>query len=353
MRHILICSLALLINVNQYVLLDQTKCNTVSFNKPFQLSSSCFQVYNTKFKSIIGVWLPQTNSILFTSNRQGDLNTSNQWIDIYTINLYDGRVKNITGELTRLNGHRHLMANGGTGNYNRKSILLCSQGYRSNGGSIIEITHDFNRLVPIITQYNNLSLNSPNDVIISDKDQSIWFTDPQYGFMQNFRYGQPQLDNNVYRFDINGNIQILINDLVRPNGVAFNSEETILYVTESGYALGNGSINSQVPRAIYSYQIYRQRYKNIYLYNKRLLTHVQPGIPDGIKVDQNGYLYVGCGDGVQIFDDNGALLGKIILPNSKSGVAGLVLAGKKLVMLAETEIWTVDLRCHKCKTTLL
>ncbi|CAF1451567.1 unnamed protein product [Didymodactylos carnosus] len=362
-------SLILFVSVHQYALPSQITCNSVGFNKS---SSSCFQIYDKKFQSILGakpvlkllakrnyafahegpVWLPQTNSVLFVSNRQGNLATSDQWIDIYTINLESGFVKNITEKISRLTGHNHFMANGGTGNYQKKSIILCSQGYRLHGGSIFEITNKFDRVLLTVKQYNNLTFNSPNDVVISHKDKSVWFTDPEYGFFQNFRYGKPQLGNNVYRVDIDGNIQILIDNLSRPNGIAFNPDETIVYVTDTGYAVGNGSLDSNVKRAIYSYEIYRHEYKPIHLYNKRLFAIVDAGIPDGIKIDQNGHVYVGCGDGVEVFGANGKLLGKIIPPNSTSGVSNLVLANKKLVLLAETEIWTVDLQCQKCGTTL-
>ncbi|CAF1453480.1 unnamed protein product [Didymodactylos carnosus] len=137
----------------------------------------------------------------------------------------------------------------------------------------------------IVTHYNNLSLNSANDVIISCNDQSMCFTDSQYGFMQIFHYCQPQLDNNVYGSDINEDFQILVNNLVKPDGIGVYPEETILYVIDNGCTVANGSINSHVPCAIYSHQIYRQPYKHIHFYNKRLLTRVQSRIPDEIKVD--------------------------------------------------------------------
>ena len=50
------------------------------------------------------------------------------------------------------------------------------------------------------------------------------------------------------------------------------------------------------------------------LTNRRLLHVVDTGIPDGIKVDARGRLFVGCGDGVHVLSRDGELLGKIKLP---------------------------------------
>ena len=73
---------------------------------------------------------------------------------------------------------------------------------------------------------------------------------------------------------------------------------------------------------------------------------VDTGIPDGIKVDARGRIYVGCGDGVHILSRDGELLGKIKLPG-KDPAANLAFGKGKhkstLYVLDETSVTAVEL----------
>lgn len=42
------------------------------------------------------------------------------------------------------------------------------------------------------------------------------------------------------------------------------------------------------------------------------------GIPDGVKVDMDGNVYAGCGDGVNVWSAGGVLLGKILVDDGTS-----------------------------------
>ena len=52
--------------------------------------------------------------------------------------------------------------------------------------------------------------------------------------------------------------------------------------------------------------------------NRRVFAMATDGIPDGIKVDQNGNVYAGCGDGVNVWSSGGVLLGKILVKGGSS-----------------------------------
>lgn len=56
-----------------------------------------------------------------------------------------------------------------------------------------------------------------------------------------------------------------------------------------------------------------------------MLSHAR-GVPDGIKSDENGNIYSGCGDGVHVWNPEGVLLGKIKAP--VGGIGNLVFCGK-------------------------
>ena len=82
------------------------------------------------------------------------------------------------------------------------------------------------------------------------------------------------------------------------------------------------------------------------LTNRRLLHVADTGIPDGIKVDARGRLFVGCGDGVHVLSRDGELLGKIKLPG-KDPAANLAFGKGKhrstLYVLDETSVTAVEL----------
>lgn len=66
----------------------------------------------------------------------------------------------------------------------------------------------------------------------------------------------------------------------------------------------------------------------------------QVGIPDGIKVDANGNVYAGCGDGLNIWNSQGVLLGKVLVGG---GVANFVIGEKgQLFLMAETKLYLVE-----------
>lgn len=75
--------------------------------------------------------------------------------------------------------------------------------------------------------------------------------------------------------------------------------------------------------------------------NRKLFTYATPGVPDGIHCDTNGNVYAGLGDGVQVWNPSGTLLGKIFLGTTS---ANFNFAGKgRMVICAETELFYATL----------
>src|SRR6266567_2634921 len=94
--------------------------------------------------------------------------------------------------------------------------------------------------------YQGKKLNSPNDLVYKS-DGSLYFTDPPYGLpTQSDNDPQKELQvNGVYCIPgarqhkpgappDRDNLQLVIKDLARPNGLAFSPDEKFLYVAESG-----------------------------------------------------------------------------------------------------------------------
>ena len=93
----------------------------------------------------------------------------------------------------------------------------------------------------IADKYNGKRLNSPNDAAVA-ADGSIWFTDPVYGIGGNYEgvKAEPEQEkHNVYRVDPkSGDIKVVVDDFVEPNGIAFSPDEKKLYVIDTGFTDG-------------------------------------------------------------------------------------------------------------------
>src|SRR3981189_3580017 len=80
----------------------------------------------------------------------------------------------------------------------------------------------------IADKYNGKKLNSPNDLVVA-ADDSIWFCDPAYGiggYYEGIKADPEQEKKNVYRVDPkSGDIKVVVDDVVEPNGIAFARRE--------------------------------------------------------------------------------------------------------------------------------
>jgi gluconolactonase len=90
----------------------------------------------------------------------------------------------------------------------------------------------------------------------------------------------------------------------------------------------------------YAYDVVR-RANGEFLANKRVFAMADVGIPDGIKCDTQGNVYSGCGDGLSVWNPDGSLIGKILIPG---GVANFCFARKgELILLNETRFWIASI----------
>jgi gluconolactonase len=164
-------------------------------------------------------------------------------------------------------------------------------------------------------QYNGKPLNSPNDVIVKS-DGSIWFSDPTFG-IDGFYEGErkdAELKPAVYRVDgKSGEITMMADTLIGPNGLAFSPDESVVYIVDSRAS----------PRKIFAFDISHDGLK---LTNQREVIDAGQGTPDGFRVDVHGNLWCGWGmgsdelDGVRIFTPQGEAIGHIALPERCANV---------------------------------
>src|ERR1700730_2451460 len=167
----------------------------------------------------------------------------------------------------------------------------------------------------LMDKFDGKPLNSPNDVVVKS-DDSIWFTDPQFGILGNYEghVATQELPTNVYRLDPrSGRATVVAGDINGPNGLAFSPDETKMYIVES----------LPTPGLIRPYDVVDDGK----LANGRVLITAEPdGTPDGFRVDVDGNLWCGWGmgrealDGVKVFDPQGKPIGFIALPERAANV---------------------------------
>ncbi|WP_375496308.1 SMP-30/gluconolactonase/LRE family protein [uncultured Nostoc sp.] len=221
-----------------------------------------------------------------------------------------------------------------SGNYRdlEGRLVACSSGLRA----IIRREHDGEWKV-LVDRYDNKRLNSPNDLVVKS-DGTIWFTDPPYGITEpNQGYGgeQEQPGSYVYRFDpATGEIYPVVTDMVRPNGLAFSPDESMLYVSDTAaFNIPGG------PHHIRVYEVVGNRYVK----NGRVFAVIEPGQPDGLRVDEHSNVFTSSQDSVQIYAPDGTRLGKIIVPETS---ANLTFGGKesdRLFITAGHSLYVIDL----------
>lgn len=211
-------------------------------------------------------------------------------------------------------------------------------------GRRVSITEWNGEVKTLVGFYQGKPLNSPNDLVVKS-DGSVWFTDPGYGCLQ-----FPQecyLPNNVYRFDPKTQeINVVIKELKMPNGIAFSPDEKILYVIDSGAIQAPRTYYEKYPHAIYAYEVGADG-KSVG--NQKLFTVVSPGFPDGMRLDKEGNIYVGALDGVQVFNPQGKMIGKILLPKE---TANLTFGGKEnniLFICSSDSVWAIKLNTEGAK----
>lgn len=211
-------------------------------------------------------------------------------------------------------------------------LVACSHGKRA-----IERREHNGQWQVLVDCYQNKRLNSPNDLVVKS-DGTIWFTDPPYGLTKpNQGYGGKleQPSSFVYRFDPKTReIDAVIKEMERPNGIAFSVDETILYVSDTSqvdYPQGHHYIRA--------YDVIEGRWVK----KGRTFAIVEPGEPDGFCVDKHGNILTSSKDSVQIYAPDGSYLGKIFVPEVCSNLSFGGQKGDRLLITAGKSLYAIAL----------
>lgn len=180
--------------------------------------------------------------------------------------------------------------------------------------AIIRLSPDLKTYTVLVDRYKGQRLNSPNDVTLGP-DGAIYFTDPTLDLVKGEKQEIPF--QGVYRLDPKGGLTLLTSELHQPNGLAFSPDGKFLYVDDSEQR-----------------NIRRYRFRDGKLSDGTVFADENVpdsrGVPDGMKTDSKGNLYVTGPGGVWVWSAAGKHLGTILLPHQP---ANLTWGGQKNAVL--------------------
>ena len=237
------------------------------------------------------VWSSQLNSVLFSDVPENVIYSWNEekGLDIFTRPIgYSGEVPNLKKAGT--NG----LTIDAAGN-----LIICMHGDRK----ITKLEKlNINRKATLVNSFGGNLLNSPNDLVY-DSEGNLYFTDPPYGLLEGDNDKLKEIEfNGVYKVSPNGDIEVLVKNLTRPNGISISNDEKTLYVANSDknnpvimqYELSvEGAINPSI------------------FFDGRELTKKDIGLFDGLKVHPTGNIFATGPGGVLIIKENGDHIGTI------------------------------------------
>jgi gluconolactonase len=218
-------------------------------------------------------------------------------------------------------------------------LVTCEHGNRR----VTRTEHD-GSLTVLASHYQGKRFNSPNDAVVKS-DGSIWFTDPAYGIDSDYEGHRAESEIggcHVYRIDPgSGEIAIVADDFVRPNGIAFSPDESRLYVADTGAThVADG------PRHIRAFHVG----ENGRLTGGEVFATCTSGLFDGFRFDEAGRLWTSAGDGVHCYADDGALIGKILVPETVANVAFGGPKRNRLYICGTTSLYAMMLHVNGAKT---
>jgi gluconolactonase len=184
--------------------------------------------------------------------------------------------------------------------------------------------------------YNGKPFNSPNDAVVHPNG-SIWFTDPPYGSWGDYEgnKGEILLKEAVYRIDPDGTVEMVTDEIDKPNGLCFSHDYKRLFVADTGP--GDIKVWDVVDEATLA---------NGALFSDMVFDGAHAG-PDGLRADVDGNIWSSGGwvgeplNGVHIFAPNGERIGQIRLPETTSNLSFGGPKRNRLFMTASQSLYAV------------
>lgn len=251
------------------------------------------------------LWLPDQNKLLFSDippNKIYEWSEANGLKLYLTPSGYTGKAKR-GGEV----GSNALILD------KEGRLVLCQHGDRRMARMAAPLNQPAPNYITLADKFEGKRLNSPNDAVYKSNGD-LYFTDPPYGLEHNADDPAKEIPfQGVYRLAADGSLHLLTKELSRPNGLAFSPDEKTIYIA-----------NSDPEKAIWmAFDV--QPDGNItngrIFYDATSLVNKEKGLPDGLKVNRQGYLFATGPGGILIFDTNAQHLGTIRTGEATSNCA--------------------------------
>ena len=192
-------------------------------------------------------------------------------------------------------------------------LVLCQHGERQIALMQSSVSEPAANYKTLASAYKGKRFNSPNDAAYKSNGD-LYFTDPPYGLPKRMDDPDKELDyQGVYRLSKEGELTLLTTEFTRPNGIAFSPDEKKLYVANSDPELAIWKVFDVLEDgSIRNGRIF---------YDATGMVAQEKGLPDGLKVDDQGNLFATGPGGVFIFSPEGMVMGKIKTGQATSNCA--------------------------------
>jgi gluconolactonase len=171
-------------------------------------------------------------------------------------------------------------------------------------------------------RFEGKRFNAPNDIVVS-KSGHVYFTDPAFG---NQADGREMDFYGVYHITPKGEVTVFAKPKGRPNGIAMSPNGRILYVANSD------------EKNVRAYDLGRDGTPA----NERVVVSNVDGVPDGMRVDEKGNLYV-TANGIAVYSAEGKLINTITIPETPANCAFGDPDMQTLYITARTSLYRVRL----------
>lgn len=208
-----------------------------------------------------------------------------------------------------------------------RRILDCASVLRA----VIRLSPDGKSYTIVADRYRGQRFNSPNDVVLGP-DGAIYITDPTSDLPKGQKQETPF--QGVYRIAKNGKVTLLTKEIGQPNGLAFSPDGKKLYVDD------DQDLNIRV----YDFN------RNGTISNGRIFgsekAPEKDGVPDGMRVDTDGNLYVVGPRGIWIWSAAGEHLGTIVVPEQPANLTWGDAGYSTLYITAGTSVYRIPTKAH-------
>jgi gluconolactonase len=272
------------------------------------------------------LWLPKEEILIFSDIPE---NSVYQWSKEGGLKLY----LNPAGYTGTLRRGGETGSNGLLLDYEGR-LILCQHGDRRMAMMDAALDNPESKFITLADDWQGKRFNSPNDAVYNSKGE-LFFTDPAYGMKLKWEDPKREIDfAGVYKINNEGEVTLLTDTLLAPNGIGFSPDETRLYIASSGR-----------DASWYEYRIAEDGTltDGKLFFDAKELKKTRKGSPDGLVVREDGIIFASGPGGILIFSPEAEHLGTILTGQATSNCT-LDSDGSYLYMTADMFLMRIRLK---------